>query len=147
MRTITSQKTQEQHNTARSVILNYCAHQTSINKQPSKPLEFQLYSSQTKLQVQCKDPKSEEKTHMKAMETCLTSFSKFFIFASDCAQKMIAIHEHALYCNHIPTKFYMYLTQTKPNRSTPSLTSQRRNHPIANRSTTNSPRSNPALGN
>lgn len=39
-----------------------------------------------------------KKTHMKAMESCLRSFSKFFMFASDCAQKMMAIHEHTLYC-------------------------------------------------
>jgi hypothetical protein len=36
---------------------------------------------------------------MKAMETCLNSASKFFMLARDWAQKIIANHEHSLYCN------------------------------------------------
>jgi hypothetical protein len=83
---------------------------------PNELLEFQLYSSQPI--VPCKDQKPVKKTHMKAMETCLRSFSKFFMFASDCAQKMIAIHEHALYCNHKPTKYHMYLTPTIAHKAT-----------------------------
>ncbi len=41
---------------------------------------------------------------MKAMDNCLRSFSKFFMFTRDCAQKMIAIHEHTLYCKQTGCK-------------------------------------------
>lgn len=43
---------------------------------------------------------------MKAMESCFRSFSKFFMFANDCAQKMMAIHEHTLYCKQKPNRFH-----------------------------------------
>lgn len=37
-------------------------------------------------------------TYIKAMDTCLRSFSIFFMFAKDWAQNIIANHEHSLYC-------------------------------------------------
>ena len=62
---------------------------------------------EAKLTVQCVTLKSVKKTHMKAMESCFRSFSKFFMFANDCAQKMMAIHEHTLYCIQKPVRFHM----------------------------------------
>lgn len=43
-------------------------------------------------------------TNIMAMDICLRSFSMFFMFANDWAQKIIAIHEQILYCKKIKYK-------------------------------------------
>lgn len=54
------------------------------------------------------------KTHIMAMEICLRSVSMFFMLASDCALKIIASHEHILYCKK---KKQIIILQSSPKHT------------------------------